>query len=267
MPLLEATLGKKRLNQPSYWFMKTDLGVLLKPFGPTRLPIFTVFMCCFCTCLVFCTNLFANPVKNYGQVKTELLAKRDSMALLYGKASPERKKALIASARRLILDKIASEIFPAWMGTPWDFNGVTQEPRKGMIACGYFVTTVLRDAGFGLERAKLAQQASLKIIRTLCPPEAVKDYGGIDVPELVKRMAKLPQGLYIVGLDIHTGFLANGPSQVTFIHASYGNPREVVSELALKSAVLAQSNRFVLGRVDNDVLLDKWLRKQAIPTL
>jgi hypothetical protein len=208
-----------------------------------------------------------HTAKDYPATKLRIVALRDSMANLYSNASADRRAALVQSARKLILNVIANELFPPWMGTPWDFNGITQKPGEGQIACGYFVTTILRDAGFGVERAKLAQQASLKIIRTVCPAAEIKDYGGIDVPELVRRMGKLPQGLYIVGLDIHTGFIANGPKSVDFIHASYGNPRVVVHEVALKSAVLAQSKRFVLGRVDNDEFLKKWLLKQPIPTL
>jgi hypothetical protein len=188
------------------------------------------------------------------------------MAAVYAKAGPEKRTSMVGQARKIVLKVIAEDLFPAWMGTPWDFNGVTQKPREGMIACGYFVTTILRDAGFAVERARLAQQASLNIIKSICPAAEIRDYGGIDVPELVRRMAKLPQGLYVVGLDIHTGFIANGPNSVDFIHASYGNPSVVVHEVALKSKVLAQSKRFVLGRVDNDDFLRKWLGKVAIAT-
>jgi hypothetical protein len=205
--------------------------------------------------------------KDYAQIKAQIIVQRDSMAALYSNAGTTKRAELVAAARKLVLKTILDDLFPAWMGTPWDFNGVTQKPREGLIACGYFVTTVMRDAGFGVERAKLAQQASLKIIKTLCPVDAIKDYGGIDVPELVRRMGNLPKGLYIVGLDIHTGFIYNGVKSVDFIHASYGTPSEVVHEVALKSQVLAQSKRFVLGRVDTDVLLGKWLSKAAIPTI
>jgi hypothetical protein len=207
------------------------------------------------------------PKRSYTAVKADIVAMRDSLADSYARANATQRIALVAKARERILATITQDIFPVWLGTPWDFNGVTQIPGEGMIACGYFVTTVLRDAGFGVERAKLAQQASLKIIQVLCPKADIKDYGGIDVPELVRRMALLPKGLYVVGLDIHTGFILNGPKTVDFIHASYGTPRVVVWENALKSKVLPQSKRFVLGRVDNDVLLGKWLRKEAIPTL
>jgi hypothetical protein len=58
-----------------------------------------------------------------------------------------------------IIDK---KLLPYWLGTTWNFNGTTQVPGEGSIACGYFVTTLLRDAGVKLERVKLAQMASEK---------------------------------------------------------------------------------------------------------
>lgn len=217
--------------------------------------------------LFFLAGLCHAQARDYAALKVRLLAQQDSMASRYASADADGRAKLVASARKMVLDALAEEVFPAWMGTDWDFNGVTQVPRQGQIACGYFVTTVLRDVGFRVERAKLAQQASLKIIQTICPRELIKDYGGIDVPELVRRLGNMPQGLYVVGLDIHTGFISNGPKGVSFIHASYGTPSQVVHERALESKVLAQSKRFVLGRVDNDVFLGKWLAKTAVPTL
>lgn len=203
---------------------------------------------------------------DYNAVKAKIKSKQLELGKSYSSANATGKPAVVDQARKYLVKVINEEIFPAWMGTPWDFNGTTQVPKEGKIACGYFVTTVLRDAGFGVERVKLAQQASLKIIRVLTPKEQIKDYGGIDVPTLVERVKKMPDGLYVVGLDIHTGFILHQGSKVQFIQASYGNPAVVVREEAVASKILAQSKRFVLGRVDNDVLLAKWLRQEAIPT-
>ena len=55
-----------------------------------------------------------------------------------------------------------------WVETKWDFNGVSRVSRQGSIACGYFVTTVLEDIGFKLNRIKLSQQASSVMIFNLC---------------------------------------------------------------------------------------------------
>ena len=106
--------------------------------------------------------------------------------------------------------------------------------------------------------------SNLKIIQTLVPKAEMRDYGNVTVPQVCQKLEAMAEGLYIVGLDIHTGFIYNRRGNIEFIHASYGNPAVVVREKALKSAVLAQSKRFVLGRVDNDFLLHKWLGNVAV---
>ena len=63
---------------------------------------------------------------------------------------------------------MTDSVFPDWMGTKWDFNGVSNVPGKGMIACGYFVSTTLKHIGFNLNRYKLAQQAAYTVIDVLC---------------------------------------------------------------------------------------------------
>jgi hypothetical protein len=38
---------------------------------------------------------------------------------------------------------LSKTIFPHWYGTVWDYNGYTNTPKNGVIACGYFVSTTL----------------------------------------------------------------------------------------------------------------------------
>ena len=42
---------------------------------------------------------------------------------------------------------ISHHLFSQWKKTAWDFNGTATKPGDGPIACGYFVTTLLRDIG------------------------------------------------------------------------------------------------------------------------
>lgn len=201
---------------------------------------------------------------DYNKETLAILINQQRFAQKFERASTSEKNNIIEEARKYVLEAITTKLMPAWLGTPWDFNGTTQVPGEGKIACGYFVTTILRDAGFKVQRVKLAQQASLKIIQTICPKPEIRDYGNLKVPQLIEKLDQMPEGLYVVGLDMHTGFIYNKRKAVEFIHASYGNPRVVVREKAIESVVLAQSNRFVLGRVDNDFLLKKWLNAEEI---
>lgn len=204
------------------------------------------------------------PAVDYPALKARIVTERDSLGKLY---LANGSDATLKAARKCVLSHLSKDLFPQWYGTDWDFNGITQVPRKGQIACGYFVSTLLRDVGFRVERARMAQQASLYIIRSLSPSEHRKDWSRIGTEEFAKRVGALPEGLFVVGLDIHTGFILHDDQGVWFVHASYGDPSVVVKEKAAESAVLAQSNRFVLGRVDNDWLLKKWLKGEKIATV
>jgi len=74
---------------------------------------------------------------------------------------------VIRFSQAFLIQTITEKIFPCWYNTPCDFKGTTQQPGKGRIACGYFVTTVLRDAGFLIPRVKWAQFAPESMIHAL----------------------------------------------------------------------------------------------------
>lgn len=144
----------------------------------------------------------------------------------------------------------ADSLLPCWYGTPWDFNGTTEKPGEGSIACGYFVTTTLRDAGIPLQRIKLAQSASQVIIRKLCTKESIHIYSNAPLNQFVDAVSKMGYGLYIVGLDYHTGLLLNDGQQVWFIHSSYIKPAKVVCEKANESIVLNSSHYRIIGKIN-----------------
>ena len=140
-------------------------------------------------------------------------------------------------------------------------------PQQGKIACGYFVSTVLRDAGWRVQRARLAQQASENIILSLTTDPYVKRFRRVAISDFVTAVKQWGVGIYVVGLDIHTGFIVNTGSEVYFIHSSYVEPFTVVRERARESKILAASNYRVLGKVIADeVFIEKWLLRKEIVT-
>lgn len=135
-----------------------------------------------------------------------------------------------------------------WIGTKWDFNGTTREPKKGAIACGYFVTTVLSDFGLKLERVYLAQQASSVMIKQLCEPTSVKYFASVQkVKDYV--LARSEQEVYIVGLDFHTGFVIRDGKDVYFFHSSYVDKEGVVKEKLEESAAFGNSESYMIGSI------------------
>lgn len=136
---------------------------------------------------------------------------------------------------------IADTLIPFWYGTKWNFYGTTEMPGQGTIACGYFVTTVLRDAGMEINRSKLAQCASETMIQQLAIKQSIQRFSNVPLLSFIEKILQEDPGLYIVGLDCHTGFLYNNGQEVYFIHASYATPKMVIREKAKESAILATS--------------------------
>ena len=211
------------------------------------------------------------PVKisneSYASKLNSLATERQKLAEEYRK-SAGNKQEVLEKARRVFVSSIDRNIFPFWYGTDWDFNGVTETPREGKIACGYFVTTVLRDAGLRLSRVSLAQQASEKIIKSLTTAPYIKRFHNAPIEKFVDEVKKSGVGLYIVGLDIHVGFILNTGEEIYFIHSSYLEPSEVIREKAIGSPILRTSRYRVIGKISaDDELITKWLNQTAIPTL
>lgn len=204
---------------------------------------------------------------DYRETIARLEAQRLSLATRFQTASPSQRTALINEARTVILGSIYNDVIPAWYGTAWDFNGTSETPQQGRIACGYFVSTVLRDAGLKVERVRLAQQASENIILSLTTNDFVKRFRGVPIGEFVATINEWGSGIYIVGLDVHVGFIVNTGDDIYFIHSSYQEPYKVIKEKAIDSRILASSNYRVLGKVFDDTqLISNWLAGKAIAT-
>jgi hypothetical protein len=211
------------------------------------------------------------PVKisneSYASKLKSLATERQKLDEEYRKAAGNKQEVL-EKARRVFVSTIDQNIFPFWYGTDWDFNGATETPREGKIACGYFVTTVLRDAGLRLSRVSLAQQASENIIKSLTTASFIKRFHNAPIDKFVDEVKKSGAGIYIVGLDIHVGFILNDGGEIYFIHSSYLEPCEVIREKAIESPILRTSRYRVIGKISaDDELITKWLNQTAIPTL
>lgn len=187
--------------------------------------------------------------------------RRAALAARYQHATtPASRAACLADARELWLATLDSTVFPAWEGTPWGFYGQSWEPRQGSIACGYFVTTALHDAGLRLPRTLLAKQAATIIIRNLTTEAHMHRYRGLSQANFVQQMRQLGPGLYVLGLDYHVGFLrVREGGAVQMIHSSYTGAGGVVREAADSSAALESAAR-VVGKISDDLtLLRAWL--------
>ena len=125
---------------------------------------------------------------------------------------------------------------------------MSKTPREGSIACGYFVTTTLEQAGVELDRIRLAQAASEKMILETTPAESIRRYSDTPLEKFLNAVRKQGEGYYIVGLDTHTGFLFVDPNgEIEFIHSGPG--RGVVREKPAAAVELANSRYRVTGKI------------------
>ncbi len=162
--------------------------------------------------------------------------------------SPKTSSALFG-----YLDKDMPEF---WDETTWDFYGMSRIPGEGEIACGYFVTTLLKDLGFQIDRIRLAQEPSGVMIEEF----TVNIKKSNSLHQTLEAIRHGPDNaIYIIGLDFHTGFISHSAEGTFFIHSDYNGRRGVVREYAASSLALSQSGFFMIGNLtDSQAFLARW---------
>jgi len=190
---------------------------------------------------------------SYEEMLKKIDGERKALATQY------RKNRDIKEVQEAFFRFLNQDIFPYWYGTPWDFNGTTNEPGKGVVACGYFVSTTMRHIEFKLNRFKLAQKAAADIVDFLCEKSSIKRISSIDA--LKAHLLSLPNNrMYVVGLDYHVGFISKENDELFFIHSNYIDREGVVRERFDNSPALHASNLYVIGSISENIsMLEKWL--------
>ncbi len=203
------------------------------------------------------TAISANAVTkniNYDSCKKAIPIIKRQSRLSWAKCTKIDKEKYFTNA-------VTNTIAPAWLGTKWDFNGITEVPQQGSIACGYFVTTILRDAGLPIARVKMAQCASEEMVKSLVQPKYIKRFSNVPMAEFMNHLKINGFGLYIIGLDNHTGFIYNDGIDIWFIHASFVGTGDVQKEKAANSSILKNSRYKIIGKISEDEkVLDKWVQ-------
>ncbi len=183
----------------------------------------------------------------------------------YKQAKTKEQRVAVENDARLILELIMPEMMRCWLGTPYDFNGTAEKPGEGKIACGYFVSTVIRDAGFKVNRYKLAQQPSENILRTFLPGNDCILEVGTKFPAYADKVESMQNGVYIVGLDTHVGFIVKRSDGLKFIHSSGSQPWAVVEENRRQAGVLQRSNWRMTGCLTGDSgVIRTWLTEEKV---
>lgn len=206
------------------------------------------------------------PRRAYADVVAGIEVRRKKLATKLGGDAAS----VLVEARATVKGAIVDELFPAWLGTAWAFHGTATEPHgEGGIACGYFVATILQHAGLKLSsRTRFGQAAALGIQRALTPdPAALHRVFSVAATELERRIRALGEGIYVIGLDIHVGFVVVRRESVRFVHASYTGDRLVTDEPLVDAEAIHASRKagyFITPLFEDERLVRAWLSGTSI---
>jgi len=193
--------------------------------------------------------------KPYNELKKETLEKRDHFRKQYQSAA--NKDSIITEAQEYLLT-ISDKFFRSWYSTPWTFHGHSRTPGEGSIACGYFVTTTLQDMGFNIPRIKWAQQASEYVVKKLSSD--IDRFHRKPMKEIVEYIDSKGEGLYIVGLDQHVGYIYYHNGKMSFVHANYYRPKiGVMSEPLIGRNPLNDSKYRIIGKILDKEMVKNWI--------
>lgn len=203
--------------------------------------------------------------ERYAVLASELTRWRAELAARYRKARNAAERSAVEHDARVILEHTLPAMMRCWLGTPWDFNGTASVPGGGRIACGYFVATVLQDAGFQVNRYQLAQQPSGNILRSFLDKKDCVLSVGQPYDQFAATLQSAHPGIYLVGLDTHVAFLVVNSEGFRFIHSSGSQPWCVVDEGRDQAGVLQRSNWRMLGNLTAEPkVMQTWLKTEKI---
>jgi len=220
---------------------------------------------CINSCLQTADKIPVNPAspelnfssgRSYLEIKDSIVMNRKRLSAKY--SSLNRESGEITD---FWIDNISIGLYSQWQNTPWDFNGTTEKPNEGAIACGYFVTTILRDMDLKINRNKLAVCASSIMMKTLAPQQKIKNLSYLNYAAFNDTLKKLGKGVYIIGLDFHTGFIVNDGKENWFIHSNYIKRKGVTKETVNNSAALRSSRtRWLISLTSDRDFVGHWLK-------
>ena len=220
---------------------------------------------------IFKTTQFSKPkpdAEKYFALVDQLKSQRERLRQEYLDASTNAQKQVILSNASYVLEETLPQMMRCWLGHDYDFNGTATVPGEGKIACGYFVSVIMRDAGFDINRIRVAQQPSQNIIRTFVNTKQNFEVKvGTPYDEYVDHLINNYEGIQIIGLDTHVAFVVIKDGELRYIHASAGSARSVVDESKDQAYSLIHSNYRVISNISRNAdVLRRWLLNDKFPT-
>jgi hypothetical protein len=207
-------------------------------------------------------------LKDYNAVRNNILLKKAQLKSKFiACRTNEDKNIVLENSRQLLTASLTDEIIPFWYGTKWTFEGHSEIPNQGSVACGYFVSTTLNHVGMKINRYKLAQKGPEDEPKTIQPGKKTEKIKNISVEALKTHFINTKKdGIYFIGLDFHVGYILKSGNEVSFIHSNYINSEGVIKENISTSKAIISTTYCIADITYNDVLVKKWLMGEVIKT-
>ncbi|MBN2716260.1 MAG: hypothetical protein JXX14_10425 [Deltaproteobacteria bacterium] len=216
----------------------------------------------------------ADALREFEHTQREVAQTRQVLLKKYRKAKNNtERQAVLDEGERFIAKQFYTKIAPAWMGTPWTMavinDGLKPDARaphekdKG-VSCSWFVVSVLENLGLRIGNPSgFAGTIAIHLQRSLSPQKKdLRRFFHKTPAQLREQMIRWGNGLYIIGLNCHIGFLYVDGDNVTFIHSSYTAPYKVVMEPieASDAIALSEAAGYVVSALFKDNrLIHHWL--------
>lgn len=203
-------------------------------------------------------KLAGDSLRSYATVKSLVKQKRLSL---------KDKTIASDSLSHLFTRSLVNRILPFWEGTEWSFEGHTSVPKQGKIACGYFVSTTLKDMGININRYRLAQQNPANEAKSLALNSEVVTISENSYQKNLSKMYQMvKEGIHFIGFDEnHVGYIFKEKEQLYLIHSNYINAKGVEIETIENSQVFASYDTFYLTELStNETLLKYWFENTQV---
>jgi len=238
----------------------------------------------FCAVFMVSTTLHGDkPPVAFSQTLEGIQKQRESLHARWKRAprnapdGRDTKALVIQESQTFLMRTIIDDIVPAWHGMPWTMAVILDglkpdaaypfEPGKG-ISCSWFVVSVLENLGFKFKsKRKFAGSIAIELQRSLAAnKKEIHRYFGHSPTKLKKKLIGLGDGIYIIGLNCHIGFVTVDRGKVLFHHSSYVEPYIVVTEELEKSQAISLSEDagYVVSPLTTRHLTLKWLAGQPL---
>jgi hypothetical protein len=202
---------------------------------------------------------------SYDELKGEIKEARLTFKRKYQKAEALETDSARDEISRFWVKIVSGDLFQQWKGTPWDFNGTTNVPRNGNIACGYFVTTILADMGVPLNRRQLSTCPSSEMMKKLVPGRPLINLSGLSFRGFCDFLKNYKPGVFIIGLDYHTGIIVIDTSATWFIHSYYAKNIGVIKEItSLSPALQSSKTKWMVPLTADRGFIKRWMENMVL---